>query len=123
MGRGKRYQPKRLAEKLIEIRNRLNLNQSQMFKRLEETKSKIYTSHISSYEYFQYLIHSHKKGLQNQNIFPRQIKEFPMPSISPEKQIEILNEINEEFSAQDKIKQQIEDKRKEIDGIIKQVLK
>jgi transcriptional regulator with XRE-family HTH domain len=50
MGRGKRYQPKRLAEKLIEIRNRLDLNQSQMFKRLGGTPSKIYASHISSYE-------------------------------------------------------------------------
>ena len=50
MGRGKRYQPERLAEKLTEIRNRLDLNQSQMFKRLGETKSKIYASHISSYE-------------------------------------------------------------------------
>jgi transcriptional regulator with XRE-family HTH domain len=51
MGRGRRYQPERLAEKLIEIRNRLDLNQSQMFKRLGETKSKIYASHISSYEF------------------------------------------------------------------------
>lgn len=50
MGRGKRYQPRRLAEKLIEIRNRLDLNQSQMFKRLGDTQSKIHTSHISSYE-------------------------------------------------------------------------
>jgi transcriptional regulator with XRE-family HTH domain len=50
MGRGKRYQPRRLAEKLTEIRNRLELNQSQMFKRLGETQSKIYASHISSYE-------------------------------------------------------------------------
>ena len=50
MGRGKRYQPKRLAEKLTEIRNRLDLNQSQMFNRLGETHSKIYASHISSYE-------------------------------------------------------------------------
>jgi transcriptional regulator with XRE-family HTH domain len=50
MGRGKRYQPKRLAEKLIQIRNRLDLNQSQMFNRLGETQSKIYASHISSYE-------------------------------------------------------------------------
>jgi len=50
MGRGKRFQPKRLAEKLIEIRNRLNLNQSQIFKRLGKTQSNIYASHISSYE-------------------------------------------------------------------------
>ncbi|HEX9959676.1 MAG TPA: restriction endonuclease subunit S, partial [Pyrinomonadaceae bacterium] len=60
-------------------------------------------------EYFQYLIETHKKGLgNNTNIFPVQIKEFPMPDISPEKQIEILDEINEEFSAQDEIKRQIE---------------
>jgi len=50
MGRGKRYQPNRLAEKLIEIRNCLDLNQSQIFNRLGETQSKIYASHISSYE-------------------------------------------------------------------------
>ena len=50
MGRGKRYQPERLSEKLTEIRNRLDLNQAQMFKRLGETHSKIYASHISSYE-------------------------------------------------------------------------
>lgn len=50
MGRGRRYQPKRLAEKLTEIRNRLDLNQSQIFKRLGKTHSKIYASHISSYE-------------------------------------------------------------------------
>lgn len=50
MGRGKRYQPKRLAEKLGEIRNRLELNQSQIFNRLGETESNIYASHISSYE-------------------------------------------------------------------------
>ncbi len=50
MGRGKRYQPKRLAEKLTEIRNRLELNQVQIFNRLGETESNLYASHISSYE-------------------------------------------------------------------------
>ena len=50
MGRGKRYQPEKLAAKLTEIRKRLDLNQAQMFRRLGETKSKIYASHISSYE-------------------------------------------------------------------------
>lgn len=74
-------------------------------------------------EYFQYLIEVHKKGLgNNTNIFPNQIKHFPMPDISPEKQTEILDEINEEFSKQDLIKREIENKRKEIDHIIKQVL-
>lgn len=50
MGRGRRYQPEKLPAKLAEIRKRLNLNQAQMFRRLGETKSKIYASHISSYE-------------------------------------------------------------------------
>jgi transcriptional regulator with XRE-family HTH domain len=50
MGRGKRFQPTKLAEKLTEIRNRLELNQSQLFNRLGETKSNIYASHISGYE-------------------------------------------------------------------------
>lgn len=74
-------------------------------------------------EYFQYLIETHKKGLgNNTNIFPTQIKQFPLPDISSEKQTEIIDEINEEFSAQDKIKRQIEDKRKEIDRTIERVL-
>ncbi len=74
-------------------------------------------------EYFQYLIETHKKGLgNNTNIFPIQIKQFPMPDISPEKQIEILDEINAEFSAQNDLKHQIESKRKKIDQIIEQVL-
>ncbi|MEK7724189.1 MAG: helix-turn-helix transcriptional regulator [Acidobacteriota bacterium] len=50
MGRAKRFQPTRLAEKLAEIRNRLELNQSQLFNRLGETKSTIYASYISGYE-------------------------------------------------------------------------
>lgn len=51
MGRGKRLQPKRLAEKLTTIRIRLGLNQTQLFSRLNEgIESNIYGSHISSYE-------------------------------------------------------------------------
>lgn len=50
MGRGKRFQPTKLAEKLTEIRNRLEMNQSQLFKHLGETKSTIYASYISGYE-------------------------------------------------------------------------
>jgi transcriptional regulator with XRE-family HTH domain len=50
MGRAKRFQPTRLAEKLVEIRNRLELNQSQLFNRLGDTRSTIYASYISGYE-------------------------------------------------------------------------
>lgn len=50
MGRGKRIVPDRLAAKLLEIRERLDLSQSEMFKRLHITRSRIYASHISGYE-------------------------------------------------------------------------
>lgn len=50
MGRGRRVQPVRLAAKLQAIRERLDLNQVQMFRRLGEVRSRIYASHISSYE-------------------------------------------------------------------------
>jgi transcriptional regulator with XRE-family HTH domain len=50
MGRGRRVQPVRLAEKLGTIRQRLDLSQTQMFRRLGATRSRIYVSHISGYE-------------------------------------------------------------------------
>lgn len=50
MGRGRRVVPKRLAAQLLEIRERLDLNQAQMFTRLNVIHSRIYASHISGYE-------------------------------------------------------------------------
>jgi transcriptional regulator with XRE-family HTH domain len=50
MGRGKRVLPARLAAKLQMVRERLDLNQAQMFNRLGKTRSRLYASHISSYE-------------------------------------------------------------------------
>jgi transcriptional regulator with XRE-family HTH domain len=50
MGRGRRVQPAKLAAKLLAIRERLDLSQAQMFKRLGTTRSRIYSSHISGYE-------------------------------------------------------------------------
>lgn len=50
MGRGRRVQPERLAGKLLAIRERLDLSQAQMFRRLGDTRSRVYVSHISSYE-------------------------------------------------------------------------
>ena len=50
MGRGRRVQPAKLATKLMQIRERLDLSQVQMFRRLGETRSRIYASHISGYE-------------------------------------------------------------------------
>lgn len=50
MGRGKRVVPERLAAKLLLIRERLDLSQSEMFKRLRVRRSRVYASHISGYE-------------------------------------------------------------------------
>lgn len=50
MGRNRRPQPARLAEKLLQIRLRLDLSQSQMLQRLGDTKTRLHAPHISGYE-------------------------------------------------------------------------
>lgn len=72
--------------------------------------------------YFQYLIEIYKKGLQNQNIFPVVIREFPMLNISLEEQQRIVDEIHAEIAKQDEIKKQIESLREQIDVMIQDVL-
>lgn len=49
MGRSARLKPKRLAEKLLQIRNALGLSQNQMIRRLELTDV-LYQSNISGFE-------------------------------------------------------------------------
>src|SRR2546421_6349052 len=50
MGSARRPTPARLAEKLLQIRLRLGLSQSQMLKQLGDTKTRIHAPHISGYE-------------------------------------------------------------------------
>ena len=50
MGRARRPQPARLAEKLLEIRNRLGLSQGQLVRRLESKDIRLYPAHLSGYE-------------------------------------------------------------------------
>lgn len=50
MGTSRRAQPERLAAKLSQIRQRLDLTQEQMVKRLKGTKTPIYVGHISGFE-------------------------------------------------------------------------
>ena len=50
MGHSRRPQPERLAEKLLQIRQRLGLSQSQMLKALGDTKARVHAPHISGYE-------------------------------------------------------------------------
>lgn len=69
-------------------------------------------------DFFQYLIYTHKKGLQNQNIFPSQIQEFPMPNWDEQKQAEIVQQIKVELDKQKEIDIQIEEKQQKIYQII-----
>jgi len=75
-------------------------------------------------EYFQYLIEINKKGLgNNTNIFPSQIKEFPMIDISLKEQQKIVDEIKAELDKQEEMKQKIETERNKIDEIIEKPIK
>lgn len=50
MGRNRRTRPARLAEKLRQIRIRLDLTQEQMFSRLGDTSSSLWPGHIGEFE-------------------------------------------------------------------------
>lgn len=74
-------------------------------------------------EYFQYLVEINKKGLgNNTNIFPSQIREFPLIDIPLSDQQKIVNEIKAELDKQEEIKKQIEAERNKIDKIVENVI-
>lgn len=50
MGSARRSRPARLAEKLLQVRRRLGLSQSQMLKRLGDVPATVYATHLSGYE-------------------------------------------------------------------------
>jgi transcriptional regulator with XRE-family HTH domain len=50
MGSARRPTPARLAEKLLQVRLRLGLSQSQMLKHLGDTNTRLHAPHISGYE-------------------------------------------------------------------------
>ena len=68
--------------------------------------------------YFQYLVEINKKGLQNQNIFPIVVREFPLIDIPIAEQQRIVDEIQAEIDKQNEIKNQISTLRMEIDKIV-----
>lgn len=75
-------------------------------------------------EFFQYLVYTHKKGLgNNTNIFPSQIKEFPMPDWDETKQAEIVEAIKTQLDEQKEIDRQIEEKQQAINKIIEEAIK
>ena len=87
--------------------------------RLDEKKcNPVFAYYYFRTAYFQYLIEVYKKGLQNQNIFPIVIQEFPVPDISLMDQQRIVDEIQSEIQKQNQIKTEIAELRKQIDDII-----
>jgi transcriptional regulator with XRE-family HTH domain len=50
MGTSRRPRPARLAEKLREIRTKLDFTQAEMFERLGDTGTRLYVGHIDDYE-------------------------------------------------------------------------
>ncbi len=75
-------------------------------------------------DFFQYLVYTHKKGLgNNTNIFPSQIKEFPIPDWDETKQAEIVNKIKTQLDEQKVIDRQIEEKQQAINKIIEDAIK
>lgn len=74
-------------------------------------------------DFFQYLVYTHKKGLgNNTNIFPSQIKEFPMPDWDETKQAEIVEAIKIQLDEQREIDRQIEEKQRAINKIIDEAI-
>jgi hypothetical protein len=59
----------------------------------------------------------------NTNIFPIQLKEFPLLDVRPERQLEITMEIEAAFAAERQIYADIEAKEKEISRIIETVFR
>lgn len=91
--------------------------------RINEQKcSPLFAYYYFRSSFFQYLIEIYKKGLQNQNIFPIVIQEFPIPDISLSEQQRIVDEIQSEIKKQDDIKLEIASLRNKIDDIIIQTV-
>lgn len=70
-------------------------------------------------DFFQYLIYTHKKGLgNNTNIFPSQLREFPVPDKKETEQLEIVSHIQTAINQQRNIEQEIKKKKQAISELI-----
>ena len=73
--------------------------------------------------YFQYLIEVEKKGLgNNTNIFPVQLREFPMLDADAGTQHRVVDAIGKKFAEQAVVKEQIAGKRQEIARLVEAAL-
>lgn len=64
--------------------------------------------------YFQYLIEIYKRGLQNKNIYPYIIGDFPIPDLDIEEQSYLVEEIDNRASQQEKWKASYEENENKI---------
>lgn len=91
--------------------------------RINEKKyNPMFTYYYIRTKYFQYLIEIYKKGLQNQNIFPIVLKEFPIPDVSLAEQTRIVEKIQHELEKQNKIREEIDNLRHQIDEELLQII-
>jgi len=87
--------------------------------RLDETKiNPLFAYYFFRSDFTQELIHFNKKGLQNKNIFPNQLQEFPMLDFTLEHQQHLVYKIKTKIDSQKDIDEQIQNKQNEISGII-----
>lgn len=87
-----------------------------------ERYNQLFAYYYMRSSYFQYLIEIYKKGLQNQNIFPIVVREFPLIDIPLAEQQRIVEEIQTEIDKQNEIKNRIAKLRRDIDQIIENVM-
>jgi len=91
--------------------------------RLDETKIvPLFAYYFFRSDFTQELIHFNKKGLQNKNIFPSQIQEFPMLNFTLEYQKQIVDKIKTKIDSQKDIDEQIQNKQDEISRIIEECI-
>ena len=74
-------------------------------------------------DFTQELIHFNKKGLQNKNIFPSQIQEFPLLNFDLDYQQILVDKIKTQIDFQKDIDKLIEDMQDEISKIIEDCIK
>lgn len=87
--------------------------------RIDETKyNPMFAYYYIRSKYFQYLIEIYKKGLQNKNIFPIVLNEFPVPNVPRSEQDRIVKTIQDEIAKQDAVKAEISEWMHSIDMLI-----
>lgn len=85
--------------------------------RLENYNQKFAYYYFRS-SYFQHLIHTHKKGLQNKNIYPNIIQEFPLLDIDIAIQNSLVRNIDQQINTQKNGTNIINQNREEIESTL-----